>query len=366
MKRLISIRTLFFTTFSILFILTASIANASGSKEGKFNAGEMIIEHIIDNHEWHIMEIGETHVTVPLPIILLDDGKIVTFMSYRFEHGQAFEGYKLELEGEDKGRIIKLDSEGNKDNTASLYDFSITKNVLSLFFSVILLCVLFLSITKKYKKNPISSPKGIQSILEVIIVFVRDDIAKSSIGKKYERYLPILLTIFFFILINNLMGIIPIFPGGANVTGNITICAVLALFTFFIIMFTGNKSYWIHVFNTPGVPWWLKIPVPLMPIIEIVGIFTKPFVLMLRLFANITAGHIIVLGFVSLILIFGQISAVAAYGISIVSVILSIFIGLLELLVAFLQAYVFTLLSALYFGMAVEEHHHEHATEVAS
>jgi F-type H+-transporting ATPase subunit a len=183
---------------------------------------------------------------------------------------------------------------------------------------------------------------------------------KPSIGKKYERYLPYLMTLFFFIFFSNLLGIIPFFPGGANLTGNIAITLVLALFTFTITTFSGNKSYWVHIINTPGVPWWLKIPIPLMPVVEIIGVITKPFVLMVRLFANISAGHIIILGFIGLIFIFGNINVGAGYGASIVSVAFAVFMGMLELLVAFLQAYVFTLLSSLYFGMATEEHgHHE-------
>lgn len=368
MKRFLSLQKIIFTSIFFLFIFSYNL-NASESKEEKFKPGEMIVEHIIDNHEWHIATIGSFHLTVPLPIILWDDGQIVTFMSSKFHHGhESYKGYALGAEGSDKGKIIKVDDNGEKIESATIYDFSITKNVLSLFFSVIIILIIFLTVSKRYKKNPISSPKGIQSMMEIIIVFVRDDVAKSSIGPKFEKYLPILLTIFFFILINNLLGIVPIFPGGANVTGNITICLVLALITFFVTTFSGNKNYWLHVFNTPGVPWWLKIPAPLMPIIEIIGIITKPFVLMLRLFANITAGHIIVLGFISLIIIFGEMSAAAAYGISVVSITLSVFISLLELLVAFLQAYVFTLLSAIYIGMAIEEHHHEqeHHTEVIS
>jgi F-type H+-transporting ATPase subunit a len=169
--------------------------------------------------------------------------------------------------------------------------------------------------------------------------------------------MPYLLTLFFFIFLNNLLGLVPIFPGGANVTGNIAVTMVLALFTFVITTFSGNKEYWMHIINTPGVPWWLKIPVPLMPVVELIGVFTKPFVLMVRLFANITAGHIIVLGFISLIFIFGELNAGLGFGVSIVSIAFAIFMFLLELLVAFIQAYVFTLLSALYFGMATEEHH---------
>lgn len=172
--------------------------------------------------------------------------------------------------------------------------------------------------------------------------------------------MPYLMTLFFFIFFSNLLGIIPFFPGGANLTGNIAITMILALFTFTITTFSGNKRYWLHIVNTPGVPWWLKIPIPLMPVVEVIGLITKPFVLMVRLFANISAGHIIILGFIGLIFVFGNINVGIGYGASIVSVAFSVFMGLLELLVAFLQAYVFTLLSSLYFGMAIEEHeHHE-------
>jgi F-type H+-transporting ATPase subunit a len=223
---------------------------------------------------------------------------------------------------------------------------------------MLLICVIFISIANSYKKRKGKAPKGLQSFLEPLILFIRDDVAKASIGeKKYEKYMPYLLTLFFFIFFNNLFGLVPFFPGGANLTGNIAVTMVMALFTFVITTFSGNKNYWVHVFNTPGVPWWLKFPVPLMPLVEVMGVFTKPFVLMVRLFANITAGHIIVLGFMSLIFIFGAMAPAIGYGVSVVSVAFSVFMLLLELLVAFIQAYVFTLLSALYFGMATEEHH---------
>jgi F-type H+-transporting ATPase subunit a len=189
------------------------------------------------------------------------------------------------------------------------------------------------------------------------IVFIRDEIAVPLIGShKYRKYFPYLLTLFFFILVNNLMGLIPFFPGGANVTGNIAVTMVLALLTFFIVTFSSNKNYWTHIFNTPGVPWWLKFPLPLMPLIELVGVITKPFVLMIRLFANIVAGHIIILGFLGLIFIFGAMSPIAGYIASPISIFFYIFMGLLELLVAFIQAFIFTLLTALYIGMAIEEH----------
>jgi len=334
----------------------------SHQDEGKFNAGEMIMEHVVDNHEWHIANIGSLHVTIPLPVILLYDGKLYTFFSSRFHNEtHSYLGFKLEAEGPHKGKIIRLVS--NQDEPEELlpvYDFSITKTVLAILMSTMLLILIFVSVANAYRRNRDKAPRGLQSLLEPLIIFIRDDIAKSSIGeKKYEKFMPFLLTVFFFIFFNNLFGLIPFFPGGANVTGNIAVTLVMAVFTFIITTINGNKHYWVDIINTPGVPWWLKFPVPLMPIVEIIGIITKPFVLMIRLFANITAGHIIVLGFVSLIFIFGSINAALGLGVSVVSVAFMIFMNLLELLVAFIQAYVFTLLSALYFGLAtIEPEHH--------
>ena len=322
----------------------------------QFNAGDMIIEHITDSYEWHIINIGETHISIPLPVIFYDEGEWHFFMSSAFHHADDHHGYFISHDSFNAGKIVRLDSEGNE--IRPVLDISITKNVLAIFMSIFFMMFVFISVANSYKRRKGKAPKGLQSFVEPIILFVRDDIAKAAIGeKKYEKYLPFLLTVFFFILLNNLLGLIPFFPGGANITGNIGVTGVLALFTFIITSFSGNKAYWMHIVNAPGVPWWLKIPIPLMPIVEIMGVFTKPFVLMVRLFANITAGHIIILGFISLIFIFGNISEGLGYGVSIVSVGFSIFMGILELLVAFIQAYVFTLLSALYFGMATEEHH---------
>ncbi len=326
-------------------------------QEEEFKAGNMIIEHITDSYEWHIITLGHTHVTVPLPVMLYDEGKFHFFMSSVFHHGaDSYNGYFISHNEMNSGKIVRKDDAGAE--VRPVLDFSFTKTVLAIFISMFILIFVFLSVAKAYKKREGKAPKGLQSFIEPIIIFVRDDIAKASIGeKKYEKYLPFLLTVFFFILINNLLGLVPFFPGGANVTGNIGVTGVLALFTFIITTFSGNKAYWTHIVNAPGVPWWLKIPIPLMPIVELMGVFTKPFVLMVRLFANISAGHIIILGFISLIFIFGEINAGAGYGVAVVSVAFSIFMNVLELLVAFIQAYVFTLLSALYFGMATEEHH---------
>jgi len=351
---------------------TAAIPNNNlheQTEEKAFDAGKMIIDHIVDAHEWHILTYNDFHLSIPLPVILLDNGKLVAFSSKHFHHGhEAYKGYKLETEGPNEGKIVKTLEDGETvDASAKLpLDFSITKNVVSLFISVLLLCLIFISIANKYKKNPDVAPKGLQSLLEPLILFVRDDIAIPGLGKKnYARFMPFLLTVFFFIFFNNLLGLIPIFPGGANLTGNISITLVLALFTFAITTYNGNKNYWMHIINAPGVPWWLKFPVPLMPIVELVGLITKPFVLMVRLFANMTAGHIILLGFMSLIFIFGKMNIFAGYGVSIFSLAFGVFMSLLELLVAFIQAYVFALLSSIYFGMAMEEHHHpeEHTSD---
>ena len=364
-----------------LFISGFTFANTTAAETGSpqqeavhsekkgFDAGEMIIDHITDAHEWHILTYNHFHLSIPLPVILLDNGKLVTFSSSHFHHGtETYNGYKLMTEGENKGKIVKVLADGETiDASAKIpLDFSITKNVVSLFISILLLCIVFISIGNRYKKNPNTAPKGLQSLLEPIILFVRDDIAIPGLGKKkYERFMPFLLTVFFFIFFNNLLGLIPVFPGGANLTGNIAVTMVLALFTFVITTFIGNKEYWKHIFNAPGVPWWLKFPIPLMPVVEFVGVITKPFVLMVRLFANMTAGHIILLGFMSLIFIFGNMNVAIGYGVSVFSIAFGVFMTLLELLVAFIQAYVFALLSAIYFGMATEEHGHseEHSVE---
>ena len=328
--------------------------------EGKeFDAGEMIIEHIADSHEWHILTWNGHPVSIPLPVILLDKGKVVVFSSSRLHKGKIYNGYKLGEEDPNKGIIVKVKQDGSVDEEAKVpLDFSITKTVLSLFIGVILILVIFLSAARRYTSNPNRAPRGMQSLVEPLILFVRDDIAIPAIGKaNYMKYMPYLLTIFFFIFVNNLLGLIPFFPGGVNLTGNLAVTMVLAVFTFMITTFSANRSYWVHIVNTPGVPWWLKIPLPLMPIVEIIGLITKPFVLMVRLFANITAGHIILLGFMSLIFIFGSMSSWIGIAVSPVSILFGVFMSLLELLVAFIQAYVFALLSALYFGMAIEEHH---------
>ena len=327
----------------------------------KFDPGKMIVEHVVDNHEWHIAEIGHHEIYIPLPLLLIYDGKFYAFWSGKFHNEtKSYKGFIIEEKGPDKGKVVSLRAKRMGLAGTKVYDFSITKTVLAIFISGLLLLWIFISVANKYTSNKAKAPSGLQNLVEPLILFIRDDVAKSSIGeKRYEKYMPYLLTIFFFILFNNLLGIIPIFPGGANVTGNIAVTGVMAICTLIITSFTGTKHYWLDIVNTPGVPWWLKFPIPLMPIVEIIGIITKPFVLMVRLFANMTAGHIIILGFISVIIIFGQISPAIGFGVGIPTVAFMVFMDLLELLVAFIQAYVFTLLSALYFGLAyIEPEHH--------
>jgi F-type H+-transporting ATPase subunit a len=348
--------------FLVPFLLKAKTEDPK--KEEKFNPGETIMHHIADAHEWEFAIIGETHYTLPLPVILYTPNGLDIFMSSDIHHGK-----EIEIEKEEKGEKTKVHatevktamntyhyehSKFHLESGEALYDISITKNVASLLLSVILLMIVFFQVAKGYSKNAGKAPRGMQSFFEPIIVFVRDDIAKGAIGPKYERFLPYLLTIFFFIWFNNMLGL---FPAGANVTGNIAITLTLALFTFFITIFSGNRAYWGHIFNTPGVPWWLKTILPIMPLVEFLGIFIKPVSLMIRLFANITAGHIIMLSLFSLIFMFKG----AVYIVAPVSVAFAMAMTFLELFVALLQAYVFTLLSALYFGQAVADHHHEEA-----
>ncbi len=332
--------------FSTIFISPAYSASEEGGSKTDF-----IFHHVQDSHEWHFATIGHTHITLPLPVIIYVKGEgLKFFMSSDFvdDHHNPIE--KDGFYFDDHGHLAAT------DENVSFMDFSITKNVASLFISVILLFIVFLSVAKRYKNDPLKAPRGIQSAFEPIIIFIRDEIARPNIGeKKYEKFMPYLLSVFFFIWFNNLLGLM---PGAANLTGNIAVTMTLALFTFVITTFSGTKDYWKHIFNTPGVPWWLKIPVPLMPVVEFIGVLTKPFSLMVRLFANITAGHIIILSLIALVFIFESVYMGP------VSVIFGLFMNMVELLVAFIQAFVFTLLSAIYFGLAVEEHdHHEEHKE---
>jgi F-type H+-transporting ATPase subunit a len=324
----------------------------------KFSPGKFIFDHISDAYEWHLLTYKDFHLTIPLPVIVYSKTRgLNIFLFSKFHHGHSeHNGFKYETEGDNEGKVVEILDDGS--TIKPLLDLSFTKDVLAILISLILILWVFLSAAKAYKDRPGKAPRGIQNVVEPFIIFVRDEIAIPSIGhKNYERFMPYLLSVFFFIWINNMMGLIPIFPGGANVTGNITVTMLLAFFTFTITSISGNKNYWKHIINPPGIPWWLKFPLPLIPIIEIVGMIIKPIVLMIRLFANITAGHIIALGFFSLIFIFGEMQVAIGYAVSPLTIAFTIFMTMIELLVALIQAFVFTLLSSLYFGMALEEHH---------
>ncbi|WP_257669554.1 F0F1 ATP synthase subunit A [Parapedobacter tibetensis] len=325
---------------------SAAVVAQGAHGEEKFNPTEIIMEHISDAHDWHIW--GD--LSLPLPIILYTDKGFEFFSSGQFHHGtHDYEGKHYTYRLVDKKKIWVVGANGEVDEAASgrVWDFSITKNVASMFLSVFILVLLFSSVARTYKKREGKAPKGFQSLIEPIILFVRDDIAKPNIGHKYARFMPLLLTIFFFIWFNNLLGLIPIFPGAANVTGNIATTLVLALVVLVVVNVNGNKYYWKHILM-PDVPWWLY---PIMIPVELVGVISKPFALMIRLFANITAGHIVILSLISLIFVF-QSLAVAPISLAFV-----LFMNVLELLVAFLQAFIFTLLTSLFIGMAIEEHH---------
>jgi len=340
----------FLFTGIALTAFSQEVEQKEAGKE-KFKASTYILEHIADSHEWHILtkKNGES-IAIYLPVILLSkESGLNIFSSKRLAHGKEYKGFRLEEEGELKGKIVSVNAVGKVDEENLPLDFSMTKTVIGMLSAAIIGLLLFLSLARSYKKTGISHPKGIQSFLEPVVLFVRDDIAIPNLGHKFEKYMPYLLTVFFFILINNIMGLIPFPPPfGANVTGNIALTFTLALCTFLVTQFSGNKGYWKHIFATPGVPFWL---LPVMIPVEIIGLFSKPFALMIRLFANITAGHIIVLSLICLIFIFDTLALAP------VSIFFVIFMDCLELLVAFLQAYIFTLLSALFISMAVQEHH---------
>lgn len=335
----------------LLGVLTTRAEEAEGAHGGEFNPSEMITHHIKDDHVWEFAEGATLH----LPVILKGErglevfssrnlfdahGKPVAYNGYVAEHGHI---YYANAEGEPR-----LNAEGHHEGPL---DFSITKNVASLMISVVLLLAVFLTISGRYGKNRGKAPSGIQSFFEPIIMFIRDDIAKQNIGAPYERYVPLLLTIFFFVWFNNMLGLI---PGGANLTGNIAVTMVLAVISLLVTLFSANKKYWAHIFK-PHVPLALY---PIIVPIEIIGIFTKPFALMIRLFANITAGHVIILSLLSLIFIFKSIA------IGPVAVVFATAMNMLEIFVALLQAYIFTLLTAMYIASAVEDSHHEEESAV--
>ncbi|HNF48874.1 MAG TPA: F0F1 ATP synthase subunit A [Chitinophagales bacterium] len=347
------------------------IANehATEAEHGNKDASSVVVEHIMnhisDANQFHVATVSGKHFVIALPCILYRNGKLSVFSSSRLEHDQEYDGYKLD---EHSGRVVdavtgkrstNLGTYFTSHDSSKFLDFSITKNVFTSILGFIILAILLFAAKKAYTNRKGQAPKGLQSIIEPIVQFLVDDVIKPNIGPKYEKFVPFLLSIFFFILINNLIGLIPFFPGGANVSGNIAFTMTLAVLAFLMININGSKSYWGHIFAMPGVPKWVLV---ILTPVEIVGLFIKPIALMLRLFGNITGGHIAILSIVSLIFIFGSlgksIGGASLGGAMAIPIVL--FVNAMELFVAFLQAYVFTLLTSIFIGAALEEHEHEH------
>lgn len=329
--------------------------------EKGFNAAEVIFGHVLNGHEFHFF-----NISVPLPVILYSPERGVSaFMSSKFHHGEhPYKGYMLltdhsikemgldpkKFNAED---IVAVDENGKLDSSVTVYDLSLTRNVVQMLIATLFFIWVMLRIAKRYKGGVgvKTAPKGLQSLMEPIITFVRDEVAKPNLGHKYDKYLPYLLTVFFFILINNIFGLI---PGSANVTGNIAFTLILGVISFVVILFSSNKHYWGHIFNPPGVPFFVKLI--LVPV-EFLSVFIKPFALIIRLFANMVAGHIIIICLISLIFIFGELSSAAGWGASPLAVGFTIFIYFIEILVAFIQAFIFAMLTAVFIGQAFEGSH---------
>lgn len=351
----------------VLCFFCLGIANAQTedvnitSQQENVDAKDIVFGHIRDSYEWHITKWGDEDIVISLPVIVYssETGWHVFQSSRLFPEGSRYEGFRIATEGDYEGKIVETNVAGQEVRP---FDISITKTVLALLINSILLVVIVLGTARWYKKRTPESPapKGFVGFMEMFIMMIQDDVIKSCVGKDYKRYSPYLLTAFFFVFINNLMGLIPIFPGGANVTGNIAITLVLAACTFIAVNVWGNKEYWKEIL-WPDVPMWLKCPVPLMPVVELFGIFTKPFALMIRLFANIMAGHSVILALTSLIFVTVSMGPAINGTMTVVSVLFCIFMNFVELLVAFIQAYVFTMLSAVFIGLSRAETVHEKA-----
>ncbi|MBN3521530.1 F0F1 ATP synthase subunit A [Algoriphagus lutimaris] len=345
MTRKLLALSLLFSAF-LLILSGPLMAAGSETEEGGEDPTGFIMHHIKDSHEWHFATIGHTHVTLPLPVIVYSSDRGLEFFK-----SSDFQNHETHVFGEEyahEGYYIDSHDHVGRVDGASFIDFSITKNVVMMFLVIAIVLWLVLSAAAHYRRHGTAAPKGAASLVEPIVVFVRDEIAHKSIGPKYKKFVPYLLTLFFFIWVGNLLGLL---PGAANLTGNIAVTATLAVLTFILVNINGNKDYWKHVFMTPGVP--LPLLLVIVPV-EIIGLFTKPFALMVRLFVAITAGHIVILAFIALIFIF------QSYSIGVVSTLMVTFINMIELLVATIQAYVFTLFTAMYIGSAVAEHHDDH------
>lgn len=328
----------------IYIICALAFAAPIKAEEEELDVSKLIFEHLGDSYEWHITK----GAVIPLPCILIGEGGVDVFMSDKLEHGATYKGYHIAEEGDHEGKIVNAAGERP-------FDISITKNVLELFIVCILLCSVVLGLARWYRKNGYKkAPGGFVGMMEAVIDFIDKDVAKESIGHGYEKFSPYLMTVFLFILTSNLLGLIPVFPGGANLTGNIAVTLTCAVTAFIAINCFAPKGYYKSIF-WPDVPIFLKAPLPIMPTIEFIGVFTKPFSLTVRLFANIMAGHIIILALTSVVFVTAKMGVAMCASMTVVSVLFCIFMNCLELLVAFIQAYVFTILTANFIGLAHDE-----------
>lgn len=327
------------------------------AKAEELDMDKYLYGHVGDSYDWHITTVNGRHISIPLPVILISRAGtgVDCFLSSRLSEGESYKGYYIAPDDAEKyaGKIVQA---GPGGSVSRPLDFSVTKNVAGLLINCAILLLLVLCTSRWYRRHDAlkEAPRGVPGLMEMLVSMVELDIIRPCVGKDYKRYSPYLLTAFFFIFVNNLMGIVPFFPGGANVTGNIAVTLVLALFTFFVVNIFGNRHYWKDIL-WPDVPTWLKVPIPLMPVIEIIGMFTKPFSLMVRLFANILAGHFMILGVVAVIFLTAELGPAINSGLGAVAILIGVFLDILELLVAFVQAYVFTMLSSVFIGLSRQE-----------
>ena len=361
MTRIKTIITVLIFAVAASFAAVASEHGTAEQAENGINPKEIIFEHLGDAYGWEVP--FNHHHRIPLPVIVLGSDGLHCFSSARVTGGDTYTDGNCQFriggkESDYKGKVVEI-IDGKEVRP---WDFSITKNVCALFITILLVGGLLLWLASFLRKNPHKAPRKGLGAIEVCVTFVYDGVIKPILGPNAKRFAPYLMTVFFFILVMNLLGLVVIFPGGANLTGNIAVTMVLAICTFIATNLFANKHYWKEIF-WPDVPLWLKCPLPIMPVIEIFGMFTKPAALTVRLFANMMGGHMIVITLTLLIFIFSAISPVAGGAATVVSLIFSIFMLLIDVLVSFIQAYVFTMLSTIFIGLANEEHHEGHGGE---
>lgn len=355
MNRILAILTLIVAVF---FAAPAASASAGGEGEdGKINPKEIIFEHLGDGYGWEVP--FDHHHRIPLPVIVIGTDGLHVFSSARITGGQTYRDGNAEFkiagrDSDHKGKVVEI-VDGKEIRPL---DISITKNVCALFISVIVVVWLMLWLAHFYKKNGFRTPRKGLGGIEAVVWFIYDTVVKPALGPKAKKFAPYLMTVFFFILVMNLLGLVVIFPGGANLTGNIAVTLVLSILTFLVTNIFANRHYWKEIF-WPDVPMWLKVPLPIMPAIEIFGMFTKPAALTIRLFANMMGGHMIVLVLTLLIFIFSAVNPIAGGASTIVSMLFSIFMLLIDVLVSFIQAYVFTMLSTIFISLAQHDPHEE-------